>query len=1160
MSAPRTFLRPLASATALVGLTLGGLLVAVPSAQAGAPKAPTGLVPTTTVSTSTPTLSWKAVRGGQRYEVQADNSADFGSPEYTVNTVNTKAVPTTNLPEGVINWRVRATNKAGTKGAWATAKFTISNIAPPTPIAPANGGGLAQPSDPPLLTWGAVAGATGYEVEIDRDGNWIGQQAAVTAGTSYLVKDAQEIGSWSWRVRAQRGNGLVTKWSDAWTYVIQPLADVQADPSMSSGAPITDVALDWQPVAGAVRYQLQVALDPDFNQASIKDDREVVSTRFSPRVTYNNDDFYWRVRAIDAGNNKMAWPPTPFQFNRDWPNAPTLVYPADSTSVGDPFYFQWTPVRWATRYQLDVGTDLGFSPGTFTSCFTATTTFVPTANLGACGVPIGNVRYWRVRALDDPAGVQGIYSAKRTVDYNPGIVTQVSPVGGANVQVPTLTWNAAREAERYRVRYWNTASPGAVTAVHTSALSYTPTSVLPNGSYGWTVQSLDHDGDVSVLTAGAVFNVTGPPSPTFATPETTLPNTTTATRFPALTWQPVTGADYYKILIKRDFQSVYEYAGTSLTNGVYKYPAVTDTAEDHLTKGKWDWLVEAYNSSNVLIAASLDDGHFEITDLASVDGWSVALDGGANRAGRGCTLDIMVNVSNQCSGVPSTPVLSWAPVSNASYYLVYLSNDRELTNLVYSPQTTQNTMWVPPSQLPDNSAGTSYYWYIRPCKTDGKCNPDPVSVANSATNAFRKVSPTVQLVSPGNGSEQSDDVRFDWTDYYLTNQGTSYVGTGGQPGTAPSYQTANVYHLQVSQSPVFSSLVVDANIDQTTFTSVDPTLPEGTLYWRVQVYDANMNGLQWSPVWTLTKRSGQTSLISPINSAVVGGATPLRWAPKDFAAQYRVEVYSNDDPAFSPVNRVLQVVTRQPALSLSEFLKPSSTAYRWRVQAIDASGRDTAWSAAGRFFVATGVLTTTAPTGTGYLKPKTLYFAWNPVQLASSYRLEIRTSGGSNAVEVQTAATAYAMTDGIGDGKYEWRVTARDPNSGSLGQSAWKTFKIDQTVPVLGVPKAKAFDHGTKISLVAKFSEKVRGVSTKTVKLYKDGKKTSVKAKVTLKKGKKLEIVNKGKLHLRIGSVYLVKLASGIRDQAGNRLAKTIVTITVVPRRGLVAKTHVLRQ
>ena len=63
----------------------------------------------------------------------------------------------------------------------------------------------------------------------------------------------------------------------------------------------------------------------------------------------------------------MAWPPTPFQFNSRLAQTPRpSVYPADSTSVGDPFYFQWTPVRWATRYQLDVGTDLGFSPGTFT--------------------------------------------------------------------------------------------------------------------------------------------------------------------------------------------------------------------------------------------------------------------------------------------------------------------------------------------------------------------------------------------------------------------------------------------------------------------------------------------------------------------------------------------------------------------------------------------------------------------------------------------------------------------------------------------------------------------------------------------------------------------------------------------------------------------------
>ena len=40
----------------------------------------------------------------------------------------------------------------------------------------------------------------------------------------------------------------------------------------------------------------------------------MVSTRYSPTITYDNDQYFWRVRAIDAGNNKMAWPQTPFSF------------------------------------------------------------------------------------------------------------------------------------------------------------------------------------------------------------------------------------------------------------------------------------------------------------------------------------------------------------------------------------------------------------------------------------------------------------------------------------------------------------------------------------------------------------------------------------------------------------------------------------------------------------------------------------------------------------------------------------------------------------------------------------------------------------------------------------------------------------------------------
>ena len=1154
MPSNRSALRSATALVAAVALTFGGFAVTAPTASA-APKAPTGLTPTGPVGTATPTFSWAGVSGATSYEVQADNSVDFGSPEFSLSTVNTKAVPTGYLPDGDIVWRVRGVDANGAKGPWSTTSVQISSVAPPTPLSPADGDQLSQPDEPPLLTWGAVPGATAYDVEIDRDGNWIGQTSATTEGTSYLVGAPQEIGTWSWRVRAQRGKGRVTQWSNPMTYEIMPLGTVQADPSMNTGLPITDVAIDWNPVPGAVKYQLQIDTDPDFNTPD--EDRIVVSTRFSPPETYLNEQYYWRVRAIDGSGNRMDWPITPFQFQRNWPDTPTLQYPPDATQVGDPFYYQWTPVQWATNYRLEVGTDPSFTPGTYETCITAATTYAPREATDDCGAPISDARYWRVKAVDDSAGVQGIYSDIWTINYQPGNPTQLSPINGISVEIPTFKWTAGREVEKYRLRYWKTSTPGSVTQVDTYALSYTPAGILDPATYAWTIQTIDHDGDISDLFPSKTFTVVAMTPGVSSTPEPTLPDTTQSTRFPNLTWESVAGAEYYEIFIKRDFQSSYEYTGNYLVNTHFQYPAATDREDTHLATGKWDYFVVAYDDAGIELGTG-SDGHFEITDLGSVGGWSLALDGNANRLEEGCEQNIVVNVSNQCVGLPATPVLSWAPVEGASYYYVYLANDRELTNLLYpaagNATRTQNTMWVPPAQLRDNTAGTSYYWYVRPCKTGSKCNPDPVSVDASATNAFRKLSPGINLLAPAQGSQQSDDVRFDWTDYYDTNQAAFYDGGNGS-GDEPSYQTAMRYRIQISQSPVFANTVIDISVDQTTFTSFASTLPEGTLYWRVQAVDANGNQLQWSATNSFTKVSGKTTLTSPVGSQVVTGDTPFRWQPKNFAGSYRIEIYANDDANFSPINRVLSKVTKQPSFAPVEFLAPSSTAYRWRVQAIDASNRDTAWSDGGRFFVSTGNLITITPTTTGYIRPRTLYFAWNPVQLAATYRLEVRnTSTNKNHIDVTTVAQAYAPPKALGDGSYEWRVTARDPSGGSLGQSAWKPFKVDATAPIIDNLKPKAFDRGTKLSLAGTFSEKVSGVSTKTVKMYKKGKKTAIRASVTLTKGRKLLIVNKGQLFLRIGQVYVVKMTSGIRDMAGNQLTKTVVTITVVARRQVVAR------
>ena len=183
---------------------------------------------------------------------------------------------------------------------------------------------------------------------------------------------------------------------------------------MELGGTVQDVVLKWLPVPGATKYELQVGLDEDFTQPV--ETRTVISTRYSPTITYDNDQFFWRVRAIDAGNNKMAWPAdTVLVLARGWPAEAKLVWPPNqlSPAVGDDFYFQWTPVRHATRYQLDVGSDINFSPNTYVRCTTASTTFTPgPATTCGCMPTQGQATYWRVKAVDAPRSpaVEGIFS------------------------------------------------------------------------------------------------------------------------------------------------------------------------------------------------------------------------------------------------------------------------------------------------------------------------------------------------------------------------------------------------------------------------------------------------------------------------------------------------------------------------------------------------------------------------------------------------------------------------------------------------------------------------------------------------------------------------------------------------------------------------------
>ena len=77
-----------------------------------------------------------------------------------------------------------------------------------------------------------------------------------------------------------------------------------------------------------------------------------------------------------------------------------------------------------------------------------------------------------------------------------------------------------------------------------------------------------------------------------------------------------------------------------------------------------------------------------------------------------------------------------------------------------------------------------------------------------------------------------------------------------------------------------------------------------------------------------------------------------------------------------------------------------------------------------------------------------------------------------------------------------------------------------------------------RANFVAKFSERVYNVSGRTMKLFMKGRAKPVSARVTLSSDRKTAKLNPTR-NLRPGKVYILKLSSGVKDKAGNRLSAT---------------------
>jgi len=296
--------------------------------------------------------------------------------------------------------------------------------------------------------------------------------------------------------------------------------------------------------------------------------------------------------------------------------------------------------------------------------------------------------------------------------------------------------------------------------------------------------------------------------------------------------------------------------------------------------------------------------------------------------------------------------------------------------------------------------------------------------------------------------------------------GVTVTGATDKPLGVPTFiwsvsPNAVVSHIQVSDTPGFSELLVDADTEATSFTPTgmsgkDIHWVDGTYYWRVRAAAGPSNKRAWSeysPIYTFTKDwsdggSIRPVLLQPPVDAVRSSFLPsdFSWMPVAGAGGYMFEIAT--DTQFG--NNVYRSETLAPQHTPGVRLVGGS--YYWRVTpfvyAASAGNRVYgAPSQTGTFRIDWSAPPQQLTPEDGIATPFVPRFQWQAVEGAKSYQLQVSTDSGFNPDDrtfhkYNTANTDFTPNTNLSNDKdYFWRVKAIDQNNNETNWSTVRSFR-----------------------------------------------------------------------------------------------------------------------
>jgi hypothetical protein len=844
----------------------------------------------------------------------------------------------------------------------------------------------------------------------------------------------------------------------------QAAARTPAPASPGNGARVDALpAFSWHAVAGADRYEFQIAADASFGSpvpGSEPDDFMTRNTWATFKKTVPGGTYFWHVRAVTKNGGVSPWSATR-SIRLAWTTAPRLLSPTGGAQVAFPrtaLTLRWSPVPHASKYLVSFSTDpnlgslIGGRP-----VETAATSLTPSIT------PSGTDAYfWSVTPVD-AEGNRGAPSP--TARFVWSWPTDHMEPQWRDLRTepetfdPQFTWNAVDGAARYELEINSSVdfAPGSKVCCTpaTIATSLSPKVGYRDDTYHWRVRAIDFGGNAGAWNLGQPFTKVfdkGPDVKGLSIKNLRLRDnlaesipTGATTQVPVVAWDPVPGAASYFVQVVPiasghcDWQNARPESGWAVTTAVpYWTPlghpkrSVPPPYPDRRTvSADASSLVNgASYCVRVRARANRDaTGNDVYGDFTYLNSHNSADEAGFRFGGypclAGCSYGYLSAAAynpptaptrSPSGGVTTTPLFTWKAEGHSSFW-VLVAKDPEFHNVVdyaftqvpaYAPRVRAN-----PTTYSDET--TKYYWVVLPAQGfNGELAPGDPLQANAHAFDKQSIPPDVSF-SRRTGSIQPV---FCWT----------------------PVQGARRYRVQVSQDTSFGTMLDDIVTDSICYSSSTSYPADVQLYWRVRAEDENAVGLTWSATGKF-----EQSLPSPRSNPrpATGDSIPTwgwEWVPGAVAYDLHAELPNGTTRDFPGIRSSAWTAARMTGTGV----------FHWKVRAQFPKGMS--GSIPGPYSKVVAFTRTIgrpdnvrATTGR-----RTLLLSWTPRLGAKAYKVQISSRPDFSQLAENTLtdnpAFAPTLTNGVylRPGKLYWRVAAVDNDQNRGNWTDAQSFRLSR--------------------------------------------------------------------------------------------------------------------